>query len=418
MPDPTAFVAEVAPLSGPDQVPFDAAVAQGHLIAGRTRTVAALGTAAVLGLPGGLADPHAGGDVSAWLRSVERLGNDGPPGPQVLAVGAVPFDPLAPATLVVPARTWCVDADGRGWRVDVRRRGSGRTPAAGGGTAAPAGGEGLAPRLTEIPPGRGYADAVARALEDIDAGRLLKVVLSRSIELRLPRAPHPPEVLERLWGHDPAFRPYSVPVDGGRMVGASPELLVARHGTDVLSHAFAGTVALADGDEEAVPRLLASAKDRDEHRIVVEAIAEALGPVCSRLEVPDAPSVVRLRSDARLGSLLHGTLRRHESALELLGLLHPTPAVGGVPRTAALERIAQLEPPRGPWAGAVGWVDAAGDGCWVLAIRSALIDGARAVVRAGAGIVSGSDPLAELAETTVKLTPVLEALWPGGSTLL
>lgn len=430
-PDPAAFVAEATPLPTGSTLPLAAAAAHGHVVADRTRTVAALGAAGVLGLPEGLGDPRALRAVTAWLQAVEvrhhedgRQPREAGAPPAVTAVGAFPFDPEAPATLVVPATTWCEEPGGRAWRVDVRRRedpapaGAGahvgaRSPARPG-APPPAPG----PELEEVPPGHRYADAVGRALGDIRAGRLRKVVLSRSVEVRLPYAPDPAAVLDRLWAGDAAFRPYSVPVGDARMVGASPELLVARRGSEVVSHAFAGTVALADGDEDAVDRLLASTKDLEEHRLVVEAIAGTLGPRCARLAVPALPSVVRLRSDARLGSLLVGQLRQDDSALEVLGMLHPTPAVGGVPSERALARIAELEPPRGPWAGAVGWVDAAGDGSWVLAIRSAVLRGTRATVRAGAGIVAASDPERELAETTVKLAPVLEALWPGASSLL
>ena len=422
-PDPGAYVAEVTPLATGEPLPLGAAATDGHLVAGRARTVAALGSAAVLSLPSGLADPGALRAVTAWLRAVERHGPGELPSPAVTAVGAFPFDPSAPATLVVPSSLWCADDGGGRWRVDVRRRGAPRLPAGAPGPQDPGGQGSLAgpgrPHLAEVPPAADYAGAVATALDDIHAGRLHKVVLSRAVEVRLPMAPSAGALLERLWAGDTAFRPYSVPAAGGRrMVGASPELLVSRRGPEVVSHAFAGTVALADGDERAVDRLLESAKDRHEHRFVVEAIATALGPRCTRLEVPESPSVVRLRSDARLGSLLAGTLRHGDTALELLGLLHPTPAVGGVPGDAALRRITELEPPRGYWAGAVGWVDAAGDGCWVLAIRCAVLDGTRVLVRAGAGIVADSDPKAELAETTVKLSPVLEALWPGASALL
>lgn len=426
-PPATRFVAEVVPVD-PGTAPLEQAVAEGFFVAGQGRTVAALGTAAVLHLPDGLSDPVALAGVTAWLRSVALRGETGSgTEPVVTAVGAFPFDPVAPAALTVPATTWFLDAGGRGWRVDVRRA-SGPGPGEPAPEARrepapharrePAPALGAGPRLTEVPPGVDYADAVARAVADIAAGRLRKVVLSRAVDLRLPRAPAPPTVLERLWGGDGVLHPYAVPVGGRRMVGASPELLVARQGEDVASHAFAGTVGLSDGDAGAVDRLLASAKDQGEHRLVVEAVAAALEPRCARLDVPATPSVVRLHSDARLGSLLEGTLRGDDSALELLGLLHPTPAVGGVPTAAALRRIAQLEAPRGSWAGALGWVDAAGDGHWVLAIRNAVLDGDRAIVRAGAGIVAESDPKGELAETTVKLSPVLDALWPGASSLL
>jgi isochorismate synthase EntC len=195
----------------------------------------------------------------------------------------------------------------------------------------------------------------------------------------------------------------------------------------VTSHAFAGTVALAGSggspeDDDAMGRLAGSAKDHTEHRLVVEEIAAALRPRTVELEVPVEPSVVRLRSDARLGTLIRGRLRPgpdggcdpDDSALGLLAAIHPTPAVGGVPRAAALERIAALEPlPRGYWAGAVGWVDGTGDGEWTLAIRSALLGDGSARLHAGAGVVDGSEPDRECSETGVKLVPVLEALEPG-----
>lgn len=283
--------------------------------------------------------------------------------------------------------------------------------------------------MTERPPGPEYVTAVAAALREITAGRLSKVVLSRAVEVALRDVPRPSQVLGALWDGDQAFSPFSLPVRGGRLVGASPELIVSRIGSTVTSHPFAGTISLAaPGREDPAGRLFASAKDRNEHRLLVDEIARVLRPYCAELDVPTTPSVVPLRSDARLGSLIHGTLRQldpHDAqsaaagtapteatALDLLALLHPTPAVGGVPRADALEAIALLETsPRGYWAGVTGWVGSGGDGEWVLAIRSALLDRQRALVRAGAGIVEGSDPAAELSETTVKLSPVLEALW-------
>jgi isochorismate synthase EntC len=126
---------------------------------------------------------------------------------------------------------------------------------------------------------------------------------------------------------------------------------------------------------------------------------------------------------AHLGTRIEGRLLEEgghvPSALELVAELHPTPAVGGVPRAQALKLITALEPgPRGPWAGPVGWVDADGDGDWVIGLRSATIAANRVILWAGAGIVAASDPEAELAETTVKLVPVLEGLAPGSSSLL
>lgn len=434
LPDPGDFAVTAERLTGVDAAfdPLALAADDGHLVGGRTMTVAGLGVAAVLPLPSGLEHPEALREVVDWLAAVQCTAaggdtRDREPAPRVVAVGAFPFDRSAPAFLVVPAVTWCRRTDGAAWRVTV-------TPPAGHdpvvdspleGSTRPvtaSAAAGPPPSLVARPSGADYATAVAGALKEIAAGHLSKVVLSRMVEMNLRTAPDPARVLAALSGADPVFSPFSMPVAGGRFVGASPELIVSRIGTSVTSHPFAGTISLgALGGDDPAGRLFASAKDRNEHRLLVDEIAAALRPWCKELAVPAAPSVVPLRSDARLGSLIRGTLRQPGDAtvLDLLGLLHPTPAVGGVPRDAALDAIATLEPEaRGYWAGVTGWVDATGDGEWVLAIRSAFLDGHRALVRAGAGIVEGSDPTAELAETTVKLCPVLDALWPGASTLV
>ena len=438
-PDPANFVATRTPVGATavSQASVDAAADTGMVVSGRERLLAGFGVAATLPLPRGLEDDDALLAVRAWLAAVEcaaRPGVDGegslaaPPG--VLALGAFPFDRGAPTSLVVPSVTLCRDADGRTWRVDVRRRGdpgedAGPAPRRVDRSPGPADpGHGGRPAIAQIPPPAGYAGAVAHAVSGIRAGQLRKVVLGRMVEVTLPAPAAPAAVLRALRGTEGIFSPFSVPIPGGRLVGASPELVIARRGTTVTSHALAGTVPLSDtgGDADA-ERLLDSAKDRAEHRWVVEEIVAALEPRCASLTVPAMPTVVRLRSDARLGTLISGTLLGTPApagtALALLALLHPTPAVGGVPRDIALDRIAELEPaPRGYWAGVVGWTDSAGDGEWVLGIRSIELDGLRARVRAGAGIVEDSDPEQELDETTVKLRPALDALWPGTSSLL
>lgn len=436
-PDPAGYVAvvtraaQVAPAGRPVPGPsgtwrvLAASADAGHLVAGRTRTVAGHGAAATLCLPSGLGDLPALRAVTEWLGAVEVRAGDDAPASAVTAVGAFPFDPAAPAALVVPSRSVVLEDDGHAWNVDVRPRVA-RRPSPGTGEAgapavhAAADRKGDRPLLTEVPTGERYARSVAEAVGNIRAGRLRKIVLSRMVDVHLPEPVAASTVLGRLWQGDPAFFPFSVPTSDGRLVGASPELLVCRRARGVVSHAFAGTTALRQHDDASgVARLLASEKEREEHRLVVEAIATVLGPRCTSLEVPAAPTVVHLGSDARLGTMIRGTLGGDDTALSLLSLLHPTPAVGGVPQAAALGRIEALEPvPRGYWAGAVGWTDATGDGDWVLSIRSALLDGSSARVRAGAGIVAGSSPAEELAETTVKLSPVLDALWPGASSLL
>ena len=193
-------------------------------------------------------------------------------------------------------------------------------------------------------------------------------------------------------------------------VGASPELLVRRRGEIVESRPVAGTT-VADSDE-ALLALAASVKDTREHRYVVDAIVDTLGAHCSELSVAATPEVAVFGPVAHLATPIHGRLHISQpNALDLARLLHPTPAVGGTPRAAALDAIRALEGfDRGRYAGPVGWVDARGDGEWAIALRGAELDGARARLVAGAGIVAGSDPDAEWAETQAKLEPMLRAL--------
>ncbi len=269
----------------------------------------------------------------------------------------------------------------------------------------------------EVPPGPRYADAVRAALTMMDSGRLSKVVLARSVIVRfdgpVPVAP----ALHRLREAEPTCTLFSFPAGEARFVGASPELLVRRRGPNVSALPLAGTVALEPDDPASerrrVEAFLASDKERFEHRVVVEAMVEVLRPLCPWVDRTAEPELVRLRTVGHLGTKISGQLTGYPDApgaLELVGRLHPTPAVGGVPGPVALAAMAELEAvDRGYWAGPVGWVDAAGDGDWLVGIRSATAAGRTVTCLAGAGIVAGSDPAAELAETSVKLAPVLEA---------
>ena len=246
------------------------------------------------------------------------------------------------------------------------------------------------------------------------------MVLARRLEVDLGGPVVATAVLRRMAAEEPAATAFLFGTPDGAFVGASPELLVSRRGRHVRSHPLAGTAARG---RERAEGLLGSAKDLEEHELVVADIAGVLDPRCTELFVPGGPSLVALHSMSHLGTRIEGRLiaegGRPPSALELVAALHPTPAVGGVPLADALELIEALEPgPRGAWAGPVGWLDARGDGDWVVGLRSAIISGSTAVLWAGAGIVAASDPEAELEETAVKLAPVLEGLAPGGATLL
>jgi isochorismate synthase len=255
----------------------------------------------------------------------------------------------------------------------------------------------------------GWRAAVLAALEAIGSGRLDKVVLAREAAVEadgpFPRA----ELLRRL-RRRPGGSTYLYA--SGGFVGASPELLVRRQGRVAISRPMAGTVPQGDGagaGADALARLTGSPKEAVEHRLVVDAVAEGLAKVADRVEV-GRPEVVRLSTVAHLATEITAALTGPlPSALELAGLLHPTPAVGGSPRDAALAAIADLEPfDRGCYAGPVGWVDRAGE--WAVAIRCASLDGRRARLIAGAGIVPGSDPDAEWDETEHKLRAMLEIL--------
>jgi menaquinone-specific isochorismate synthase len=201
----------------------------------------------------------------------------------------------------------------------------------------------------------------------------------------------------------------------GGFVGATPELLVARHGDVVRSHPMAGTAprsADPSTDARLAATLLASTKDREEHRITIDMVHDTLLPWCSYLDEEAEPSIVAMANVQHLATMVEGRLSAPAaSVVELMTALHPTPAVCGYPRQSALDLIRQHEAlDRGAYAGPVGWVDAAGNGEWAVGIRSAQLDGNLARLVAGVGVLPDSDPDAELAETRAKLQALLNAI--------
>jgi menaquinone-specific isochorismate synthase len=219
----------------------------------------------------------------------------------------------------------------------------------------------------------------------------------------------PPALVRRLRSRFPTCHTFHV--DG--LVGASPEMLIRRRGDHIDSVVLAGTAPRGDDprtDARLGDELLASTKDLREHRPAVASVREALTPVTASLTVEPTPSLLRLANVQHLATRVDGTLAAPVSVLSLAGRLHPTAAVGGTPRAAALRLIAELETiDRQRYAGPVGWVDAAGDGEFAIALRCAQLDGARARLFAGAGIVAGSLPEAELEETRLKLRAMQSA---------
>ncbi|HEV7464765.1 MAG TPA: isochorismate synthase [Candidatus Dormibacteraeota bacterium] len=335
-----------------------------------------------------------------------------------VVVGALAFDGGVPARLWVPARILRTTAAG-GVRADLLGdagdgAAEGPPPPVRRPPIETAGGGRLSSRPEPDP--SVYAAAVSEAVERIRRGALRKVVLARTLELELSGDIDATTVLRRLRRRDPGCHTFAVRgADGRMLLGATPETLLRRHGRTVVCGPMAGSAPRSPDPEEdaaAARRLLASQKDHREHRLVVEAMSDALVPFCETLEVDPVPRLTATASLWHLTTTVRGRLvAGAPGALGLAAALQPTPAVCGTPRAAALDTIHELEPvPRGLYSGLVGWVDAAGDGEWVVALRCATLSGRRARLYAGAGIVEGSIPALEVAETEAKFSALLTAL--------
>jgi isochorismate synthase len=259
-----------------------------------------------------------------------------------------------------------------------------------------------------------FETAVAGATDRIRAGDLEKVVLAREVTVEAPTAHDPAAVFGALRELFPSCFCFCCGTPEAAFLGASPELLVRRRGASAATVALAGsTRRSADPavDDHLGEQLRQSTKDSSEHDIVVRRIKRSLSPYAVWVEAGAEPGLVKVANIQHLGTPIHAQLAEPRSAVELAGLLHPTPAVGGEPRERALELMAELEDmDRGWYAGPVGWMDAAEDGEFCVAIRSALLRDRTAHVFAGNGIVADSDPAAELAETEVKLGALLPLL--------
>jgi isochorismate synthase len=269
-------------------------------------------------------------------------------------------------------------------------------------------------QLRDSPSAADYGSGVAEAVDRIRTGELRKVVLARTIEVDAGRELDARRLAHRLRAVNPDAYTFVAPTTG-IIVGASPELLVSRFGRVVRSNPLAGSAARSgdpDEDRENAARLLASAKDHEEHAIVVDALATTLASFCRELSWDPVPTLLETPNVWHLSTKFRGLLRDPApGVLELVEALHPTPAVAGEPRDAALGLIAELEPfERGSYAGPVGWVDASGDGEWAIALRCAELTGEHATLFAGAGIVPDSDPVGELDETERKFRAFLDAL--------
>jgi menaquinone-specific isochorismate synthase len=255
-----------------------------------------------------------------------------------------------------------------------------------------------------------WMEAVAEAIALIDAGELVKVVLARDYALwsKSPFDRH--RVLSTLIERFPQCFNFLI----SDLVGASPELLISRHGNEVESMPLAGSAPRGQDPEEddlIGKSLLTSDKELREHREAAASVGRVLGEVCSKLSRPATPELLRLANVQHLATRFTGTLSTPMSVIDLVDRLHPTAAVGGTPTEKAVELIRRLEGmERGRYTGPVGWTNAAGDGEWAIALRCAELSGARARLFAGSGIVAGSLPESELEETRLKLTTMMNAL--------
>jgi len=262
---------------------------------------------------------------------------------------------------------------------------------------------------------RRFVELVRDALERIHAGRMDKVVLAREVQLHCHAAPSPHAILEQLRRAYPGCFNFLVDPGAGEVfVGATPERLARFNGPTVRLGALAGSAPRGDraeADDALGQRLMDSAKERWEHRIVVDAILDAVAPLGGEVERPEAPQLVKLSNVQHLYTPITLHADAPVSPYTLLERLHPTPAVGGHPRPVALEFIAHQEHfVRGWYAGPVGWLNARGEAEFAVALRSGTLSAERVRLFAGNGIVGDSDPEREYFETQLKLQPLLSAL--------
>ena len=346
------------------------------------------------------------------------------PGCGPVAFGSFTFDSASDGSVLVVPETIIGRRGSRSWLTTIRPLAAGRVPQ--GLPSWPASGQPGGARALRATPADirwhdgsltapGWERAVAAAVRHIRAGQLSKVVLARDLYATAARDLDIRVILRRLTERYPDCYTFAC----ANLVGATPELLIRRQDDDVSSLVLGGTAPRGrDAAEDARlgAALLASAKEREEHEYAVVGVRSVLAARCDRLEVDPAPSLMRFANVQHLATWITGRLDggqsgADQSVLALADALHYTPAVCGTPAEAAMELIRDLESmDRGRYAGPVGWVDARGNGEWGIALRCAEVDGRRARLFAGCGIVAGSDPAAELAETQAKFAAMQFAL--------
>ena len=259
-----------------------------------------------------------------------------------------------------------------------------------------------------------WVETVRESVAAIGQGTMDKVVLARSVIVRADVAAAPFDLVGRLRSAYPGCFAFGWQEADRTFVGATPELLIERHGERVRSQPLAGSAPRGEGEEDdraLGEQLMASEKDRREHAVVVDDIVTRLNPITGQLTAPATPMLLKMANVQHLASEVIGVLEFPRSVIEVAGQLHPTPAVAGVPLTEALAFISKSERiDRGWYSGGIGWTDPSGNGQIAVALRCALVRGDTAHLYAGAGIVDGSRPERELEETRLKFRPLLNLL--------
>jgi len=268
-------------------------------------------------------------------------------------------------------------------------------------------------KTQELRPGLAWQADVAKAAQNIEQGGLEKVVLARAVQISAKENFDAGRALRELAAHYTGCYIFAFAHAERCFLGATPERLARLRTGEVRTMSLAGSIRRGktlDEDRQLGQTLLNSAKDRHEHRVVIKAIVEALYPLCTTLTVGET-QLLKLGNIQHLSTPISGELADGQTILDLVERLHPTPAVGGRPREAALKFIREHEKlDRGWYAAPVGWVDHRGQGEFAVALRSALLRGNHATLFAGCGIMADSDPEREYAESNLKLKPMLNAL--------
>jgi len=389
-----------------DQIPVPAAVAWVRQGAG----LAGWGEAARVTLPAG-ADRFTDGEK--WVREIADSADIEDKvrrhGSGLVAFGSFTFDDASDGSvLVIPRAILGRDGTGNAWLTTITPEGKPAWEPA--------------PFEPPVPPGavvwhdgslsapeweQAVGEAVRRITHSPD---LRKVVLARDLYASADRTIDARVLLRRLAARYPGC--YTFCVRG--MIGATPELLIRKDGWEVSSLVLAGTTPRGSTpaeDSDLARGLLGSAKENEEHEYAAASLRDALAPLCEAMYIAPRPELIRLPNVQHLGTRVRGTLAAVKSALALVAAVHPTAAVGGTPTDVAVEAIRELESmDRERYAGPVGWIDADGNGEWGIALRCAQLSRHRARLFAGCGIVAGSDPAAELAETESKFRPMRTAL--------